>query len=68
MYRKVKHKWHWFWFKRHLKWLSREWKDEVYEALYKAMDDAIKEFEPIAYVTTINEKTMDEMIKELLEE
>lgn len=73
MYREVElgknkgilYKWHYFWFKRHIKWLSKKWKDEVYEELYKAIDDAIKEIEPIAYVTK-DEKAIDEMIKELL--
>ena len=64
--KKMKHKWHWYWFKRHIKWLGKEWKDDIYKELYKAINDATKELEPIAYVTKIDEKTINEMIKELL--
>ena len=37
--KKLLHKWHWFWFKRHTKWLLTEQRDMVYNALYQSIND-----------------------------
>lgn len=37
--KKLLHKWHWFWFKRHTKWLLTEQRDMVYNTLYQSIND-----------------------------
>ena len=39
MIKKLLHKWHWFWFKRHTKWLLTEQRDMVYNTLYQSIND-----------------------------
>lgn len=39
MIKKILHKWHWFWFKRHTKWLLTEQRDMVYNTLYQSIND-----------------------------
>lgn len=46
------HKWHWFWFKRHTKWLLKEWKEQVYKELDKALSEIIKNM-PIQYTEDV---------------
>ena len=40
--KKLLYKWHWYWFKRHTKWLSKGWKEQVYKELDKALSEIIK--------------------------
>lgn len=37
--KKILHKWHWYWFKRHMKWLLTEQRDIVYNTLYQSIND-----------------------------
>lgn len=37
--KKLLHKWHWFWFKKHTKWLLIEQRDMVYNTLYQSIND-----------------------------
>lgn len=37
--KKILHKWHWFWFKRHTKWLLTEQREMVYNTLYQSIND-----------------------------
>ena len=49
--KKLLYKWHWFWFKRHTRWLSKEWKEQVYQELDRALTEIIKNT-PIQYKYT----------------
>ena len=49
---KLLQKWHWFWFKRHTKWLSKKWKEQVYKELDKALSEIIKNM-PIYYTEDV---------------
>lgn len=37
--KKLLYKWHWFWFKRHTRWLLIEQRDMVYNTLYQSIND-----------------------------
>ena len=37
--KKLLYKWHWYWFKRHTKWLLTKQRDMVYNALYQSIND-----------------------------
>lgn len=50
--KKLLHKWHWFWFKRHIKWLSKGWKEQVYKELDNALSEIIKNT-PIYYTEDV---------------
>ena len=52
MIKKLLHKWHWYWFQRHTKWLSKEWKEQVYKELDKALSEIIKNT-PIYYTEDV---------------
>ena len=49
---KILHKWHWYWFKRHTKWLIKEWREQVYKELDKALSEIIKNM-PIKYTEDV---------------
>ena len=46
--KKLLHKWHWYWFKQHMKWLSKEWREQIYKELDQALSEIIKNT-PIQY-------------------
>jgi uncharacterized protein YehS (DUF1456 family) len=46
------HKWHWYWFKRHMKWLIKEWREQVYKELDRALCEIIKNT-PIQYTEDV---------------
>lgn len=46
------HKWHWFWFKWHTKWFNKEWREQVYKELDKAISEIIKDV-PIQYTEDV---------------
>lgn len=52
MIKKILYKWHWFWFKRHTRWLSKEWREQVYKELDRALCEIIKNT-PIQYTEDV---------------
>ena len=61
--KKILHKWHWFWFQAHLKWLMKDYKDEVWKAAYKAIDEMLNTYvSPYMFVTTSVEEMTNDLI------
>lgn len=38
---KIQHKWHWFWFKIHLKFLMKEYKEQVDKEIIRMANDIL---------------------------
>lgn len=38
---KIQHKWHWFWFKIHLKFLMKEYKEQVDKEIIRMTNDIL---------------------------
>lgn len=64
--KKLLHKWHWYWFKRHTKWLMKEWKEQLYKTLNEAIADYMKDINTFTY--TDDELTVDDIINAVYEE
>jgi hypothetical protein len=41
MIKNILHKWHWFWFKIHTRWLMKEYEADVEKAIYDAFEKSI---------------------------
>lgn len=66
MIKKLQHRWHWYWFKLHCKWLLREQKNEVYKQLYKSIDEYLmNDIKSVCVVDTTTEELLDSLIKEV---
>lgn len=64
------HKWHWFWFKRHMKWLLIDERKKVYNQIWESFNEfLLKDIEQIAYVDKpYTEDDMIELVKKVEEE
>jgi len=62
MIKNLLHKWHWFWFKRHTKWLLTEQRDMVYNTLYQSINDYL--MDDINKICVVNKPfTEDDVIQ-----
>ena len=61
--RNLLHKWHWFWWSIHLRWLVKDYKEQVKKCMYDAINEMLKkEIEPIAEVKFKPEELADSLI------
>jgi thiamine biosynthesis lipoprotein len=61
--RNLLHKWHWFWWSIHLRWLVKDYEEQVKKCMYDAITEAlVQPFEPIAEVKFDPEEFADSLI------
>lgn len=64
MIKNILHKWHWFWFKIHTRWLIKEYEADVEKAIYDAFKKMLEETtSEYSYIKCEPKRLTDEMIK-----
>lgn len=63
MIKNILHKWHWFWFKIHTRWLMKEYKTDVEKAIYDAFEKMLEEADEYGSIKCESKRLTDEMIE-----
>lgn len=60
----ARYKWHMFWFKRHLNWLSKKYEEDLFCAVWERIDKMIRYMKPVVTINTSADKITERILKD----